>query len=217
MSSTNFKRIAEVHASIWFVDDERKYDELEERASELLALTKPGAQHGAIAKKIRQSYEICGMLDDGDFEKVDEMLGYKPDNYLSEVYDCYIKNNFEFVYSQLRENQPERQAELHSKWWKIFFLKDESKIKRAPICIYTIFQQQKIKVGFNAGLKTTYYLVQAGRGHNRRDFKGSVEYLAKYWKVMWVAGGGQVYWRDVLKFSIPIYLAKKFSGRCYAG
>ncbi|RLI78755.1 hypothetical protein DRP05_06340 [Archaeoglobales archaeon] len=207
-----------MHASIWFIDDERKYDELEERAKKLLMLTKPGTQnHDVIARKIRQSYEIYGVLDDGDFEKVDKMLGYKPENYILEVFDYYIKNNFGFIYSQLKENQPKRQAELHSKWWKLFYSKDENEFKRALICIYTIFQQQKIKVDFNAGLRTTYYLVQAGKSHNRRDFKKSVEYLTKYWKVMWVAGG-RISWRDVLRFDYSKVSCnpKQFSGRCYA-
>lgn len=170
------KELVLLHKDIWFQDDERKYDDLEHSVEKLLELRGHTITSKVLAKLIRESYEIYGSLDD-------EKISLPPEF----IFDEFIFSRFDKIYSLAREKNPGLQAKYHSRWWKSFYEKNQSKPLWTGKIINNVFQLHLAKFGikhtYDAGL-CTRYLIQAGYAQHKRNLSVTVINLQKYWEVM---------------------------------
>ncbi len=171
-TNSYYNNLAHAHASIWFKDDERKYNELEKMVYNLLKYRNHEKNISLIANLIRKCYEKYGLFDD---KKINQNINY--------IFNNYIFSNFKKIYKFLPEKNSMKQAEYHSLWWKNFYLKKKLRVIRFFKIFWNIMLYHKAK--FNRilpSISCTILLIQAGNKHNKKDFEATVSKLIKYWK-----------------------------------
>lgn len=170
------KEIATLHADIWFKDDERNYDKLQESVKKLLEIRGHTTSSKILSELIRECYEIYGNLDD---KKIILSPSY--------VFNKFIFSRFKKIYTLTGEKNPELQAKYHSKWWKVFYEKKQNKPIWTTKLISNILKLHLAKFGkihiCDAGL-CTKYLIQAGYAQHLRNLPLTIDNLLKYWEVI---------------------------------
>lgn len=175
MNKNKLKRIASLHSSIWWNDDERLHKKLENNAASLLislGYDKKKAHNSA--NNIKQAYYLYGIADDG------KISGKK----LNQIFD-QIEKEHSIAWKKLGFNNYKKIAHYHTMWWNGFYLKSKyGELKT----IYYIFLEHVEKFGLIniiPSLKCSYYMIKAGyEGHNKNDEIVATEYLIKYWDIV---------------------------------
>ncbi len=168
------------HADIWFYNDSREDDLLEEAVRGLLTIKNSTSRHDIVdnvARLVRDSYSIYAAMDD-EPEKYDE----------KEVFDR-IESYFTQAFQLLGENNPERQGQAYREFWYNFYHKTGNAMRSVKIidAIWRLHREKYDTKSLSSMVlswrSTWRYFLAGSRGHNRRDKEKTAQLLAEYWVV----------------------------------
>ncbi len=170
MKKNNIKKLSELHAQIWFLDDDRAYGRLQKKLEELIKLR---GGRGGIAQHISTSYRTYGLLQDNKIRTNSTLIFKK------------IFRNFHMAYTSTGVQYPWSQAYFNMLWWKEFFYKDQLLVLRYLKIIFAIFLLHLAKLGFSRPFAvvscSTYCILAGSKGHDKKNFEVCKHYLKKYW------------------------------------
>lgn len=165
------KKLGELQADIYWFHDARLFDKLASTAAdifELLDVDKVSSER--VGKLISDAYQFADKAEEArikgrlDVEKNEYMVAEKR---LSEAGEILGYKKTISRYQIL--------------WWMFFRHKKTAKV------IYYMFMQHLQPYGVSRIFKAsllTYYLVNVGLGHNRRDKNFSIKFGKKYWNII---------------------------------
>ncbi|RLI78757.1 hypothetical protein DRP05_06350, partial [Archaeoglobales archaeon] len=164
MEGSIVKRLAKHHAKVWFYNDRRENELLEDEVFNMLTLKNfDDTTSKEVSKLVRNAYEIYGLMDD------------EPDRYdESEVFDeierCFCK-----AFELLNEHRPPPQGKFYREFWFNFYKKENNSLRNLKIldALWKLHKTKYLKLGTKeliASTKSTIHYVLAGiKGHNKRD------------------------------------------------
>lgn len=166
------KILAGLQSKIWFLHDEKNFNELTRMASNLFLELGFEKKKSIVAGEcVSKSYFLYDKAGEED----------KKGNIKRREY--YFKKMLEYqIKTRKILNEDIRTAYLENKWWICFHYRKY--LKQFPYML----RQQMIKYdGYNPllPLQAVYYLIKAGlEGHNKRDIHIAEKYLENYWRIV---------------------------------
>lgn len=165
------KKLGELQADIYWFHDEQSFDSLASAAEnifKLLNVDKPTAEKAGIL--ISDAYQLADKADEArikgklDIEKKEYLAAQKKLSAAEQILGYRkIISRYQIL------------------WWMFFRHKKTFKV------IYYMFLQHLQPyglLGIFRALLLTYYLINVGLGHNRREKNLSIRFGAKYWGII---------------------------------
>ncbi len=178
MDIQTIKKLARHHAKVWFYNDRRENELLEEEVFNMLTLKNfDDATSKEVSKLVRNAYEIYSLMDD-EPDRYDECVVF------DEIERCFCK-----AFELLKECRPPPQGRFYREFWYNFYRKENNSLRNLKIlnALWKLHQTKYSKLGVKELITSTrstlYYALAGIRGHNKRDFDITVKYLEKYWLI----------------------------------
>ncbi len=178
MSRRVIKNLAECHAKVWFYNDRRENDLLENQVFKMLILKNFDERVSReVSKLIRNAYEIYGLMDD-------EPEVYDESKVFDEIERCFCK-----AFELLNENRPPPQGKFYREFWYNFYKKENNPLRNLKIinALWKLHRTKYSKLGTKelilSSKSTLYYAFAGAKGYNKRDLDTTIRYLEKYWSI----------------------------------
>ena len=171
MNNTLAATLGELQAKIYWLHDAEDFDELAATVSKI---------YKSLGHK-KERADIAGHLIGEAYQLADHAeLASQAGSVLEEI-QFYTQAKEKLILAETSLGFTTSIAEHQMKWWMYFRHK-----KMFLVILHLFLQHLKPlpRTNFLTALRLTYYLLQAGIGHNRRDFEMMKESGTKYWTLL---------------------------------